>query len=562
MLYSILQTNKRHIFLWLLIVGLITLVGRTYIGHEFPYTHDGENHLARFANYTMAVKEGQLPPRFAPNLQNRYGYPVFNYNYPLANMLAAPFGIVRIEYELIFKLQVFAALTIAAAGAWSLASHHSKSLHVRALATSLYMLAPIAARTLTYRGNIGETWAFALLPWALYCVYRVRDGVVHSALETVMLTLVIAGFLLSHNILAVFGVLFVVCIACIEFGLSFEKYGAMAKYAVPAALLAVWFWVPALLETHLVVLPDVSQNNNAAGHALSIDQLLFAKEAFGLSFDGSIDSFPTSLGIASLVALVISGVYAAVYKKNTKTKYYFFVALLVIAAQTVYLQDIWQLPVIQYIQFPWRLQFIAAPALVLSILPALSVSRVQKIMAVALVLQAAHLTAMSPYAYFNKTNADYELFPQSTTTQLENTPRTFTYHTVADWQPSPSAIDGEATFSTIFWRGSKRSYRVDSVRGAEVTIVEPTMYFPGWQSYVVNDLGERKKLTYKDSKEIGGRIAYTLNYPTDTERDASLRVETRFYQETPVRLWANATSFITAIWIIGNFVQSVRKKAA
>ena len=57
----------------------------------FPYTHDGENHLARIANYAVALRQGQFPPRWAPSFWAGYGYPVFNFNYPLLNIAAVPF---------------------------------------------------------------------------------------------------------------------------------------------------------------------------------------------------------------------------------------------------------------------------------------------------------------------------------------------------------------------------------------------------------------------------------------------------------------------------------------
>ncbi len=40
----------------------------------FPFTHDGENHLARIANYAVALKQGQFPPRWAPTFWSS-GFP-------------------------------------------------------------------------------------------------------------------------------------------------------------------------------------------------------------------------------------------------------------------------------------------------------------------------------------------------------------------------------------------------------------------------------------------------------------------------------------------------------
>src|SRR5579859_2209261 len=91
-------------------VILVSLVAHVYFHSGFPYTHDGENHLARFASYILSIHEHQIPPRFASNLFNHYGYPVFNFNYPLANMLSLPFSYAHIHYEITFKVIVVLAI--------------------------------------------------------------------------------------------------------------------------------------------------------------------------------------------------------------------------------------------------------------------------------------------------------------------------------------------------------------------------------------------------------------------------------------------------------------------
>ncbi len=93
----------------LLLLASFSFLIKPYLNDKFPYTHDGENHLARFANYKLAVKQGQIPPRFAPNLVNRYGYPVFNYNYPLANLASLPLSLFKLNYELSFKIIALAS---------------------------------------------------------------------------------------------------------------------------------------------------------------------------------------------------------------------------------------------------------------------------------------------------------------------------------------------------------------------------------------------------------------------------------------------------------------------
>lgn len=99
-------------------LGLSLLLTRVYLHPGIPYTHDGQNHVARFANYWSAIKEGQIPPRIAPHLFNHYGYPVFNYNYPLANILAVPLLALKLHPEVVFKLLMVGSFTL---GLWGYA---------------------------------------------------------------------------------------------------------------------------------------------------------------------------------------------------------------------------------------------------------------------------------------------------------------------------------------------------------------------------------------------------------------------------------------------------------
>ncbi|MDZ7586588.1 MAG: hypothetical protein U0946_02440, partial [Patescibacteria group bacterium] len=59
----------------------------------FYKSHDGELHLARIAAYSQALKQGQFPVRWAANLNYNYGYPIFNFVYPLPYLLASGFNL-------------------------------------------------------------------------------------------------------------------------------------------------------------------------------------------------------------------------------------------------------------------------------------------------------------------------------------------------------------------------------------------------------------------------------------------------------------------------------------
>src|SRR3990170_6949213 len=56
-----------------------------------PITHDGQDHVARIANFYQNLSEGNIIPRWAGNLNWGYGHPILEFLYPLPSYLASLF---------------------------------------------------------------------------------------------------------------------------------------------------------------------------------------------------------------------------------------------------------------------------------------------------------------------------------------------------------------------------------------------------------------------------------------------------------------------------------------
>ena len=76
--------------LFILVVAII-LLNRTLLSQGIPDTYDGNSHVARIANYYLAFRDGHFPIRWAPNLNYKFGYPVFQYHYQTPYFAAALF---------------------------------------------------------------------------------------------------------------------------------------------------------------------------------------------------------------------------------------------------------------------------------------------------------------------------------------------------------------------------------------------------------------------------------------------------------------------------------------
>ncbi|NCN82810.1 MAG: hypothetical protein GW947_02475 [Candidatus Pacebacteria bacterium] len=514
-----------------------------YYNSQFPYTHDGENHLARFANYKIALREGQIPPRFAPNLMNHYGYPVFNYNYPLANILSLPFSFIGVSYETTFELLVVISVLFGAGGVWQLTKTLKASPNVRWLSVIVWLLQPYLVSTIYFRGNIGEILALSLLPWLVWLPYSLaaKKKITFRSSHTLFGVGILTAFLLSHNISAVVGsgIYIVLCLAL--FYRSKQKLLASLAVVIWAIGLSLWFWLPALAEMSSVVVGDASLVSEFSAHFVTLSQLLWSPLRFGFSYLGGVDSLSFAIGLPAILVLLGVGTSLLIRQRLAQAGPFlllFVLACLTVVGQLSLSKSLWELvPALHFLQFPWRLSLFTVTLLLPSLVFLLGQSKlILRLLVVLLLFQVISLLRLSPIDYFHKTNLDYAVFSQSTSTQNENRTKEFTYADIGDWQPRPTLLQPDAGIITVqSWNGSKRKYTL--LLTTETTIIEPTMNFPGWETTVLQD-GVNKTVSYIHNDVSAGRIAYEL--PA-----GSYQVMTLFTQNTPARLIGNAVSLIS-----------------
>lgn len=546
--------------LFALTIPLYTLFTRP----AMPYTHDGENHLVRFANYYLAFKEGQLPPRFGPYLYNQYGYPVFNFQYPLANILSLPLRALDVSYILIFKLQVLLALSMGAIGLIAWLRQLTQRTAAIGFALLTYLSTPYLINLIYFRGNIGELWIYGLLPWILFSLlsrYK-RFSLTHAAF-----ILVWSAVLLAHNI----GSLLVVGVALLwqAYFTIVQKKQAKQRWLnwlwllIPALGLSLWFWLPALAEMRYTVLSEASNQFDFALHFPTLEQLLFSPVQFGFSYPGGVDSLSFSIGAVTIWSLLLMAAFGLsrcinlirIPLKNTAVIVFFLIiAVVLVILQLAWTEPIWTLlPFLRFIQFPWRLSLLLS-VLMLPIVGWLWVKPswlLKSVLLLALSVQLTIAWRALPVDWFTKQNIDFEASAITTSTQGENRARDFVYDITQQRNNTPSVLSSEPYTSDVdLWLGSRRRYTISLTQPS--IVIEPTMQFPGWVTTVSqieagNKLQSPVIVDYINSTEIAGRIAYELKAGT-------YAVNTTFRQHTLPRYIGNGLFVITGTVLLVLFI--------
>lgn len=519
--------------LWLLLaaIGFLAVV-QPYFQQGVPYTHDGENHLARFANYKIALREGQFPPRWAPNLVNHYGYPVFHYNYPLLNILSVPLSVIDVHYETTFKILMVVGVIVGSWGIWRWLALLSVTPSLRWLGITTYVLSPFLANLIFVRGNPGELWAMALFPWLLWLSDALKK---RAPVSLTGAALLVTAWLLSHNVAVVFGALVWGTYSLLSLKKDWIGWKQLGQIIGLAILLSLWFWLPAIAEKSLVVLDGASLNTSPASHLVQTTQLLFSPLQFGFSYPTQVDTLSLSAGLLSLVGLAMISLWLIKYPRFNPPKDVRWWGLagicwVLLVLQLPIAEGVWKtVPFIHFIQFPWRLTAFFVIGSIPLVIRAASLSRgITLLLLSAAIIQLVGLSRLQPADILHKNPIDYDLFSQSTSTAHENTPKTFAYQDISDWSPEPKVLTGEATIQVEHWTGTARRYRVTS--NVATLIVEPTMYFAGWMT-----TANQATVTYADASETEGRIGYWVE-------PGEYVIETRFTQRTWPRIIGNSIS--------------------
>ncbi len=495
----------------------------------FPYTHDGENHLARFMNTAATMRQGQIPPRFAPDVFSGYGFPVLHYNYPLANLLAVPFVWLKLHPATIFALQSWFALTLGVSAVWY-TSRRWLAREQSFLVSLFYLFSPPLISMLYWRGSVGEILAYGLVPVIVWSV--IRWSSFQSLRNWWLLTLSFLAFGLAHNVL-----LLILGPWILMFVLWYSwKFGGL-KGTIVSGLASIgmtlWFWIPALLELDLIVLASDSLASQAMDHTLTWWQIWFSPVGFGFSFPGIQDSLGFGLGVPAILVLVLSTAFllASAWKTSFRYRSAWLIFGVLLAVSLFFSWDgsalFWEkLPFLALIQFPWRWMALSSlvllPILGLLLLSLPRWSWVYCVLLVSLLFQANWLLARPLADRVGHDAMYYRLFPYTTTTRNENRPRTFTAEVLPDWQPAPSVLSGQAEISVQRWNGSSREYTV--LVSEPTVIVEPTVFFPGWKTTVNGE-----KTSY-DLEVAQGRIAYELSAQDDPQT-----VKSVFSERTVIR---------------------------
>lgn len=506
-----------------IIILCCVLLSRTLWTNQLPRTDDGELHGARLANYYLAIKQGQIPPQWAPNLNYGFGNPMFLFSYPLPYITATFFYALGASIELSWNLMIILSIFLIGIGWYLLSYLHTRSQFHSVIIACLLLTTPYYLVNIFVRGAMGEILFAGLVPWVLLGIELSLINKNHRR-NLLLLSLLFIFILLSHQVLGPFFVLF----SCIYTAtrIQSKKISSSSQvffFSVIIALLSTsFFYLPAFLEKSLIRLESNESVANFDRAFVPVSDIIWSNWNYG-GKDGTIGQKFSRMVGPLLVFSILFLVKSIVKKRLTST--HLFLCITIVCSlflMTEYSKFIWDIfTFLRLMQFPWRLLQLAI--LSSGLLFILSLKKENQTLAIkgaffvftTIWVSYTLLQWAKPISYISNSNHDWLEYGMLGDASGEFLPTNFDQHKnyaetdqvvvierVDDQTQEIQKTDTQA--SIIEWTGSTKSYTINTSRSIDV--LEKTMYFPGWSVRV--DGQEYPILS--EYRFFPGRIVYQL----------------------------------------------------
>lgn len=315
------------------------------------------------------LKLGEFPLRWAGTLDQGFGIPLFTFIYPL------PYYLSALLSALVGSVWAVKSILCAAyiGGGWGIYTLFRRGDRLTALGLALiYLMTPYQYVNLFVRGAFGEVVAMGLIPWVMVSAVDLTSRRRLAWYHPMPLALL----LLAHNFL---GILFLGFLLGYILVSQTGRKQLVAMSALAVAL-AAFFLLPMFFERGILYsLENQFFTFRYDQHFVTLRQLVYSKWDYWYSVPGDDDGMSFQLGFAQLLLAVVgSGVAIFSRKRSLRDLYLVFAYVGTVFLMTARSFPIWDhLSLLQTVQFPWRLLFMAA--ILSPLLGALWLARIQKI---------------------------------------------------------------------------------------------------------------------------------------------------------------------------------------
>lgn len=523
-----MQKAEKFLFnkiFWIILFLSIPAVWALFVPGFFGASDD--LHIAWLQQMNAAFGAGQFPPRFVPDLSFGFGYPLFNFVFPLPFYIGEIFHLLGLSFVDSVKAVFLLSIPISGYFMYKFLKEHVTEWLALAGAI-VYIYTPYRSTDIYIRGAFGEALAFIfppLIAWAITKISKERKwkwvGV---------LAIGVAGLILSHNIMAYMFVPFLLIFSLL-IGFNLKTFYGFAA----GLLVSIYFWLPAIVESGLMKYDTVF---NFVDHFPTIRQLITPFFGYGASVAGPYDGMSFFLGSLNILLIICALVF---FKRLNKISIWALgmvgVSIFMMNFRSTFLWE--HLPLIPYFQFPWRflsLTTFATSILVISLNKFKYSKQVGMIIIFAVI--AMNFTFFKPHDFLGRTDEyfinRYVPVPVASAEYLKTGEEYLRLPKATEKRPTETSPDKNlsTSFETDFETPKTLNYY--------------KYYFPGWEVKI-----DGKKVSVSAGKPYG-QVEYIV--------PAGKHSVSISFKETLFRKILDIISLLSLIFVMVVIVKNRKEK--
>jgi len=507
--------------------------------------------------FTEALKEGIVYPRWLPLNSWGYGSPIFILYAPLAFYLVAFFNMFTGSIIMAMNITKFLALFLSGIGMFFLVREFYSD-KIALLTSSFYIVFPYNIFQFYFVGTFASTVSFMwFAPIILFTYRSMRDG---QHKDILYAGLCYAGLILTHIINA-YMFTFILVAFILYMSVTKKEYKKIMNIFFITAigfLVSAAYSLPVLFEKQFFTLSGyISYGYNFSDYFILPDMThKLPQDSLWPVYYGTIVFF-----IIYFIILIFISLARTMRISHTKisgrfhgmNKFFLGAALWSLFLLLGISTFLWEyVPYFKYIQFPYRwLNITTFTVVFLSAVIFLSQDifykgKIKRSLFIVLLFLTCLIL---DYRYINTAHLFTKefLMPVRPVNWVNELPVWVDQEMIdksEDIKQRAVVHEGEGCAEVIIWKSAERVIEIDAL--TQITLRIKTFYFPGWKAYVD---GAEKQI--KTEEDIGAMI---INVP-EGKHMLILR-----FEDTPVRYYSKLVSMVSFFSIAALVLFSKRKK--
>lgn len=542
--------NNSLIFLFLILISIPIILPYFHRGY-FP-THDGEWAVVRLSDMFRELKDFQIPPRFSGNLNFGYGYPLFNFAYPLPYYLGIILYLFKFGFVGSIKILFAISVPLSAIFMFYASKQLWKNKISALISAVLYIYLPYRMVDLYVRGSLGESLSFIFYPLIFYALIKISNN--SKSKSFILLGSISYAFLIiAHNIMAIlFSIIFILFLISQFFQKKNKIIIRLLIMFFFGVFMASFFWIPAIFEKQNILLSMVPIADRNL-YFVNLSQFIFPSWGYGIP--NQTGGFSYQLGLPHLIlfTIVIFSLFFSILKKNLINNELFknvltltLITLILIFFLFSTSAFFWELPLLKEINYPWTM--LLPIGFLVSILSGYLYLQKRLIKFAVLILVFIAIIFFLPYAkpkyYVDREEGFYFTNDSTTTSSSELMPLWVKNYPSERFSKKVEFLEGEGKIKNIFFNSKKIIFEAELTTDSKIRI--NTIYYPGWKAKVN---GEEVIINYLNKKGLMDLFIKKGNNTVEL-----------VFGETLLRLFADLITLVSLlIFIVFIFLSFNRK---